>query len=99
MPAPVAEAIMEHMKVPVIGIGAGPCTDGQVLVFHDMLGVQDAIQPKFVKRYAHVRASMVEGTRAFAAEVRHRSFPAPEHSYAMAPEELERFRAHTTAPA
>ncbi len=99
MPAPVAEAIMEHMEVPVIGIGAGPSTDGQVLVFHDMLGVQDAIQPKFVKRYAHVRASMVEGTRAFAAEVRGRSFPAPEHSYAMDPEELDSFRAHAASPA
>ena len=92
MPAPVAEAIMEHMRVPVIGIGAGPSTDGQVLVVHDMLGIQDAIQPKFVKRYAHIRAAMVEGTRAFADEVRQRRFPAPEHSYAMAPEELERFR-------
>ena len=93
MPAAVVETIMEHMEVPVIGIGAGVSTDGQVLVFHDMLGVQDAIQPKFVRRYAHVRAAMVEGTRAFAAEVRDRSFPAPEHSYSMAPEELERFQA------
>ncbi len=99
MPAPVAEAIMEHMEVPVIGIGAGPSTNGQVLVFHDMLGVQDAIKPKFVKRYAHVRASMVEGTRAFAAEVRGRSFPAPEHSYAMDPEELDSFRGQAASPA
>src|SRR3712207_725719 len=92
MPAAVAEAIMEHMTVPVIGIGAGPAADGQVLVVHDMLGIQDAIQPKFVKRYAHVRAAMLEGTRAFAAEVRDRRFPAPEHIYAIAPQELERFR-------
>ena len=92
MPAAVAESIMEHMTVPVIGIGAGPSTDGQVLVVHDMLGIQDAIQPKFVKRYAHVRATMLAGTRAFADDVRARRFPAPEHSYAMAPEELERFR-------
>lgn len=98
MPAAVVEKIMEHMEVPVIGIGAGASTDGQVLVFHDMLGVQDAIRPKFVKRYAHVRASMVEGTRAFAAEVRNRSFPAPEHSYSMAPEELERFRGAAGSP-
>ena len=98
MPAPVAEAIMEHMQVPVIGIGAGPSTDGQVLVVHDMLGIQVAIQPKFVKRYAHVRAAMLEGTRAFAAEVRDRRFPAPEHAYAMAPDELERFR-QSPAPA
>ena len=92
MPAPIAEAIMEQMAVPVIGIGAGPATDGQVLVVHDMLGIQDAIQPKFVKRYAHVRAAMVEGTRAFTEEVRTRRFPAAEHSYAMEPEELERLR-------
>ena len=98
MPAPVVEAIMEHMEVPVIGIGAGPSTDGQVLVFHDMLGVQDAIQPKFVKRYAHVRTAMVEGTRAFAAEVRSGSFPGVEHSYTMAPGELAAFRAQTDGP-
>nr|MBA2644253.1 3-methyl-2-oxobutanoate hydroxymethyltransferase [Solirubrobacterales bacterium] len=95
MPAEVAAEIMEHMRVPVIGIGAGGSTDGQVLVVHDMLGIQEAIQPKFVKRYAHVRPLMIEATRAFAAEVRDRSFPAPEHEYAMAPEELERFRGPT----
>jgi len=99
MPAAVAEAIMEQMTVPVIGIGAGPATDGQVLVVHDMLGIQDAIQPKFVKRYAHVRRTMVEGTRAFAAEVRERTFPGPEHVYEMAPEELERLRGLTASTA
>jgi 3-methyl-2-oxobutanoate hydroxymethyltransferase len=99
MPAAVAEAILEHMTVPVIGIGAGLATDGQVLVVHDMLGIQDAIQPKFVKRYAHVRAAMVEGMRAFADEVRERRFPAPEHSYAMEAEELERFRGLVGPPA
>lgn len=95
MPAAVTAEIMQHMRVPVIGIGAGGATDGQVLVVHDMLGIQEAIQPKFVKRYAHVRPVMVEATRAFAAEVRERSFPAPEHEYAIAPDELERFRGAT----
>ena len=97
MPAAVAAEIMEHMRVPVIGIGAGAATDGQVLVVHDMLGIQEAIQPKFVKRYAHVRADMVEGTRAFAAEVRDRRFPAAEHEYAIDSGELERFRAAAAA--
>ena len=63
-----------------------------------MLGIQEAIQPKFVKRYAHVRADMIAGTRAFAAEVRERRFPAPEHEYAIDPGELERFREAAPAP-
>jgi 3-methyl-2-oxobutanoate hydroxymethyltransferase len=93
IPADVTDTIMEHMEIPVIGIGAGASTDGQVLVLHDMLGIHDGFQPKFVKRYADVRAEMLRGIRVYADEVRTRAFPGPEHSYGIAPEELERLRA------
>jgi 3-methyl-2-oxobutanoate hydroxymethyltransferase len=83
---------MQFMEVPVIGIGAGPHTDGQVLVFHDLLGLNDGFAPKFVKRYAALRAEMVRGVRAYADEVRSRTFPGPEHAYTIAPEELDRLR-------
>ena len=92
IPAPVAEAIMPRMEVPVIGIGAGAATDGQVLVFHDLLGIYDR-RPRFAKRYVEVKASMVEGVREYAEEVRTGRFPAPEHTYSIDPGELEDFRA------
>jgi 3-methyl-2-oxobutanoate hydroxymethyltransferase len=101
IPADVTDAIMEHMEIPVIGIGAGASTDGQVLVLHDLLGIHDGFKPKFVKRYADVKAEMVRGVREYAEDVRTRAFPAPEHAYGIAPEELERLRAmlppHRTA--
>jgi 3-methyl-2-oxobutanoate hydroxymethyltransferase len=89
----VTDVIMEHMEIPVIGIGAGPSTDGQVLVLHDLLEIHDGFQPKFVKRYAHVKAEMVRGLTAYAEDVRTRRFPGPEHTYGIAPEELETLRA------
>ena len=92
MPAAVSELIMEQMRVPVIGIGAGPATDGQVLVLHDLLGIHEAFQPKFAKRFANVRAEMTNGVSAFTREVRQRRFPAPEHSYAIPDDELARLR-------
>src|SRR5665213_3850801 len=61
IPAAVASALMERIEVPVIGIGAGPDTDGQVLVFHDLLGIYDGHAPRFAKRYAEVKAQMVAG--------------------------------------
>jgi 3-methyl-2-oxobutanoate hydroxymethyltransferase len=93
IPAEVTDAIMTHMEIPVIGIGAGRNTDGQVLVLHDLLAIHDDFQPKFVKRFAAVKQEMLRGVEAYAEEVRTRRFPAPEHSYGIAPEELERFRA------
>jgi 3-methyl-2-oxobutanoate hydroxymethyltransferase len=93
IPAAVTELIMPHMKVPVIGIGAGPATDGQVLVLHDLLGLQDTFRPKLAKRYANLRQDMVDGIGAFAREVRERRFPTAQHSYEMAPGELEQLRA------
>jgi 3-methyl-2-oxobutanoate hydroxymethyltransferase len=84
----------------VIGIGAGPSTDGQVLVLHDLLAIHDDFQPKFAKRFAAVKAEMLRGVREYAAEVRTRRFPGPEHTYGIAPEELDRFRAEIAgAPA
>ena len=92
IPAAVSDVIMGQMEVPVIGIGAGPSTDGQVLVLHDLLGINGGFQPKFVKRYADVRGEMLRGLRAYTEEVRMRGFPADEHSYGIAPEELSRLK-------
>ena len=93
IPAAVAVDLMERLDVPVIGIGAGPATDGQVLVFHDVLGIHDGMAPRFVKRYAAIKADMVAGVRAYAEEVRAGRFPGTEHTYSIDPEELEGFRA------
>jgi 3-methyl-2-oxobutanoate hydroxymethyltransferase len=93
IPARVTDVLMEQMEVPVIGIGAGASTDGQVLVLHDMLGIHDGFKPKFVKRYADVKAEMLRGVEDYAHDVRTRAFPTDEHGYGIAPEELERLRA------
>jgi 3-methyl-2-oxobutanoate hydroxymethyltransferase len=92
VPAAVTEVIMERMRVPVIGIGAGASTDGQVLVFHDLLGMHEGHMPRFVKRFAEVMQEMVEGVRTYAQEVREGRFPEAEHTYSIEPDELERFR-------
>jgi 3-methyl-2-oxobutanoate hydroxymethyltransferase len=93
IPAEVTDAIMPYMGIPIIGIGAGASTDGQVLVLHDLLAIHDDFQPKFAKRFAAVKAEMRRGVDAYAEEVRTRQFPGLEHTYGIAPEELERFRA------
>jgi len=93
IPAAVAHALMPRLEIPVIGIGAGAATDGQVLVFHDLLGIYDGHAPRFAKRYADVKAQMVAGVAEYAAEVRSRRFPGPEHAYSIDDDELERFRA------
>ena len=92
VPSAVAAVIVVRMRIPVIGIGAGASTDGQVLVFHDMLGLHDGHSPRFVKRFAEGKQAMVEGMRAYAEEVRDGRFPAEEHTYSIEPDELERFR-------
>jgi 3-methyl-2-oxobutanoate hydroxymethyltransferase len=95
VPAGVADALMPHIEVPVIGIGAGLATDGQVLVFHDLLGITTGPHsPRFVKRYAEIYDRMVEGVRAYVEEVRTRRFPDAEHVYSVDQgevEELKRF--------
>jgi 3-methyl-2-oxobutanoate hydroxymethyltransferase len=97
IPAEVTDAIMPHLEIPVIGIGAGPSTDGQVLVLHDLLAIHDDFKPKFAKRFAAVKAEMLRGVEAYAEEVRTRRFPGPEHTYGIAPEELDRFRSEMSA--
>jgi 3-methyl-2-oxobutanoate hydroxymethyltransferase len=96
IPAEVTDAIMHRMEIPVIGIGAGSSTDGQVLVLHDLLGIHDDFKPRFVKRFAAVKQEMLRGVEAYSEEVRTRRFPTPEHSYGIAPEELDRFLADVT---
>jgi 3-methyl-2-oxobutanoate hydroxymethyltransferase len=97
VPAEVAAAVTERLRNPTIGIGAGPATDGQVLVLNDLLGIFEEFQPRFVKRYAHLRREMVGAVSLFAADVRARRFPAEEHCYAMEPGEQARFLASLTA--
>jgi 3-methyl-2-oxobutanoate hydroxymethyltransferase len=93
IPSALAELIMPRMKIPVIGIGAGPATDGQVLVFHDLLGLFDGHAPRFVKRYADVRSQMVGGLTEYVDDVRARRYPEAEHGYTIAPDEVERLHA------
>jgi 3-methyl-2-oxobutanoate hydroxymethyltransferase len=99
IPAAVTEAVIAHLDLPVIGIGAGPATDGQVLVFHDLLGIYDGHAPRFAKRYHELRAQMVAGVAEYAAEVRSRTFPAPEHTYSIDDAELSRLREELGAKA
>jgi 3-methyl-2-oxobutanoate hydroxymethyltransferase len=96
IPAAVASEIMARVEIPVIGIGAGPATDGQVLVFHDLLGIYDGHVARFAKRFADVRAHMVAGVAEYASEVRSRAFPAPEHCYSIDDDQLAQFRAGLT---
>lgn len=81
VPDVVARMITEEVPVPTIGIGAGRHCDGQVLVFHDVLGLQDGIRPKFVRRYASLKADGTEALAAFAADVRSGAFPSEEETY------------------
>jgi len=92
IPAAVSEEVMPHLHIPIIGIGAGAATDGQVLVFHDLLGIYDGHAPRFAKRYAHLKDEMVSAVRAYASEVRAGQFPAAEHTYSIDPGELAEFR-------
>jgi 3-methyl-2-oxobutanoate hydroxymethyltransferase len=91
IPAAVAQAMMDRLEIPVIGIGAGPATDGQVLVFHDLLGIYDGHAPRFAKRYGELREQMIAGVAAYADEVRRGAFPGPEHVYSIDEDELRTF--------
>ncbi len=90
VPSELTAALMPLLEVPAIGIGAGPAADGQVLVYHDLLGIWDGRAAKFVKQYAQVREQMVAGVAAYAKDVRARTYPGPEHQYQMAPDEARR---------
>jgi 3-methyl-2-oxobutanoate hydroxymethyltransferase len=91
VPSEVAEAVTERLEIPTIGIGAGPRTDGQVLVLNDLLGLFEDFRPRFVKRYAELGREMQRAVTAFAEDVRLHRFPGDEHCYAMKPGEHERF--------
>jgi 3-methyl-2-oxobutanoate hydroxymethyltransferase len=97
IPTLVMSELMPLIDVPVIGIGAGASTDGQVLVFHDLLGIREGRGAKFVQRYADLQAEMDAGVSAYAADVRARRYPGPEHSYAIEESELAEFRAGLAA--
>ncbi len=94
VPAEIATTISERLDIVSIGIGAGSGTSGQVLVFHDLLGITTGHMAKFVKQYGDIHATMVEAVGRYADEVRGGSFPAVEHAYAIDEEELADFRRH-----
>jgi 3-methyl-2-oxobutanoate hydroxymethyltransferase len=94
VPSPVAAEVTRRLQVPTIGIGAGPSCDGQVLVYHDLLGLTEGHLPRFVKRYANLSREIRDALEAYAADVRAGTFPDDEHSYAMDEAERERFEMH-----
>jgi 3-methyl-2-oxobutanoate hydroxymethyltransferase len=81
IPAELARVITQTVRIPTIGIGAGPHCDGQVLVFHDLLGLETGVKPKFVKRFAEVGQAATAGVQAYVAEVKRGAFPDDEHSF------------------
>jgi 3-methyl-2-oxobutanoate hydroxymethyltransferase len=93
VPVPVAARITESLTVPTIGIGAGAACDGQVLVYHDLLGLTEGRAPRFVKRYANLAGDIRTALKAYADEVRTGMYPAHEHTYAMPEDELKVFSA------
>lgn len=90
VPAAAANLVSARLDIPTIGIGAGAGCDGQVLVFHDALGVYDMKLPRFVKRYARLREIIIDALRTYNEEVKSRRFPEDEHTYAMMPGEEAR---------
>lgn len=84
VPSGLAAEVTKRLRVPTIGIGAGPHCDGQVLVFHDMMGLTNKKVPKFVKKYASLYELMLDALRRFKAEVQEGVFPGPEHCYSQA---------------
>jgi 3-methyl-2-oxobutanoate hydroxymethyltransferase len=87
VPAPVGALLSRSLTVPVIGIGAGVGCDGQVLVTPDMLGLQNALTPRYLKRYADLAGSIEDAVRSYVSEVKAGTFPTKEHGYPMDPEE------------
>jgi 3-methyl-2-oxobutanoate hydroxymethyltransferase len=91
VPAPVAEIVSGRLRIPTIGIGAGGKCDGQVIVFHDLVGLFDRFQPKFVRQYADVGRVISEAVQSFAQDVINRSFPAKEHTFSIDDAQLQEF--------
>jgi 3-methyl-2-oxobutanoate hydroxymethyltransferase len=98
VPDEVARLVTDGLDVPTIGIGAGRDTDGQVLVYHDVLGIEDRLLPKFVRRYADLKGEGVRALTAFAADVRTGAFPAAEESYHLSAEVAETLGLYGMAP-
>ncbi|MFL5927937.1 MAG: 3-methyl-2-oxobutanoate hydroxymethyltransferase [Gaiellaceae bacterium] len=91
VPSPVAARITELLDIPTIGIGAGAACDGQVLVWHDLLGLYEGHAPRFVKQYADLAPTIAAAVEQYASEVREGTFPEAKHTYAMSEEELGLF--------
>jgi len=89
VPNEVARMVTQALSIPTIGIGAGPDCDGQVLVMHDLLGLEDRVAPKFVRRYDDLKARSIEAVAAYASDVRSGSFPAPAECYRLSAEQAE----------
>jgi 3-methyl-2-oxobutanoate hydroxymethyltransferase len=98
VPAAVADEVTRRLLIPTIGIGAGAGTDGQVLVWHDLLGLYDGQSPRFVKRYADLASTIRDAVSAYADDVRERRFPEEVHTYGMSEEERAAFEATVGAP-
>jgi 3-methyl-2-oxobutanoate hydroxymethyltransferase len=93
VPSPVAARITEALDIPTIGIGAGPDCDGQVLVWHDLLGLYEGHAPRFVKQYADLAPTIGAAVELYASEVREGTFPEEQHTYSMTDDELALFEA------
>jgi 3-methyl-2-oxobutanoate hydroxymethyltransferase len=91
IPAAVADAVVPRLTIPVIGIGAGVATDGQVLVWHDLLGLYEGHAPRFVKQYTELATLIGDAVERYATDVRDRSFPEDRHAYTIAADELALF--------
>jgi 3-methyl-2-oxobutanoate hydroxymethyltransferase len=99
VPDGVARMVTDAIDIPTIGIGAGRHCDGQVLVYHDLLGVEDRKLPKFVRRYADLRGAATEGIAAFVDDVRSGTFPSSDETYHMTDQMNEAFDLYAEAPA
>ena len=93
IPAAVAARITRALAIPTVGIGAGPSCDGQVLVWHDMLGLSPGHLPRFVKQYADIGSGILTALEAYVADVREGRFPEVQHTYPMPEDELQLFEA------
>jgi len=93
VPERLGTLISKTLSIPVIGIGAGSGTDGQVLVFHDLVGIHTGFTPKFVKRFANVDQVLRTALETYCREVKERTFPAPEHSFKIPEEEFSALKA------
>ncbi len=92
VPDRVADIITRRAGIPIIGIGSGPCVHGQVLIFHDMLGLNPKFKPKMVKVFAEAGQVILNGLTQYVQEVESRQFPQPENSFTIKDEQLEELR-------